>query len=151
PTRGNGTQSRWKSWPLSVNRSVDQTVNLLPEPAQNARLGDADRVGRNAKFRRDLIRTLALQDQQLKGPPSGRLELRLDQLQQPADDVAVVFLVPEPAEPALGVFQLVEHFFKLAVAGGDRPRTAGSPKSAQAVHGDRAQPAAERPAPQIVP
>src|SRR5437899_6990863 len=54
-----------------------------------------------------------------------------------------MLFVPEPAEGTVGIRKLVEHFLKMAAAGCQRAVAPGMKESAQAVHGNRAQPAAE--------
>src|SRR5262245_30680861 len=64
--------------------SIDQPLGLLAQPGQDARACDADGVGRQAQVLGHGGRRLLLEDQQAEGAPRRRLELRLDQLQQPA-------------------------------------------------------------------
>src|SRR5262245_18113162 len=78
--------------------SVHEAVDLGPEAAQHARLGDAHRHRRQAQGGGRLRRRPALEHDQAEGSPGGGLELRLEQLQQPADDVFVVLMVPGAAQ-----------------------------------------------------
>ena len=63
--------------------------------------------------------------------------------------VPVVFLVPEAAEVAVGVFQAIQSLRPGRIAGHGLGM-AGTPETAQAVDDDAAQPAAKGPAAQVV-
>ena len=76
--------------------------NLL----EDARLGEQDGVERQAQFLGDLRRRNPVEGHAAEGGQRGRLEHRLDQLHQPAQDVAVVFLVPLASKFALGIGEL---------------------------------------------
>src|SRR6185437_7369324 len=133
-----------------IIESIENAVDLLAKTAEDTRLGDAHGVGSDAQRGGDLGGALALQNQAPEGTPGRRLELRLNQLQKPARDVAVVFLIPEATKTALGVFQLIEDVGKIAVAGRHRPRMPATPEDAQTIDRDVAQPATEGTRPQIV-
>ena len=74
------------------------------------------------------------------------LELRLDQFQQSAQHVAIVFLVPGPAEVATRVAQLEKGRFLQGAALAEDGGHAGA-DILHPAHGDLAQPVAERPRP----
>src|SRR6185437_4205698 len=60
---------------------------------------------RYSQFVRDPPRLDSIEDDATKGRQRGLLEHRLDQLQQAAQNVLIVFLVPAAAEFAVGVLQ----------------------------------------------
>jgi hypothetical protein len=82
----------------SSPKSLDQPVDLLAESREDARFGDADGVARHAERLGHVARAPTFQDQLPEGRPGRRLELRLDQFEEPADDVPVVLLVPQTAQ-----------------------------------------------------
>src|SRR5262245_9709522 len=66
-------------------------------------------------------------------------------LQQAVDDIAVVLLVPEAAEIAVWILELVKHRLPGAAARVRRAGLQSPPEAAQPVDRDRAQPVAESP------
>ena len=127
--------------------SVNKPVDLLAEAREDPRLGNADGVGREIQLGSGFTGRALLEHHDLEGPPGGRLELTLDHLQQPAKDVAVVFIVPQSAQIAGGIFELIERLFRF---GGECLRPANAPETAQVIDGDGTQPAAESAAAKIM-
>jgi hypothetical protein len=89
-------------------------------------------------------RTGSNREARQEGLPGGRLELGLDQFQEPADNAAVVFLVPAAVEVALGVRQVVQGLLPKWVAP-YREGSLGPSKCAQPVQGDPPLPTAGGP------
>src|SRR5262249_29788459 len=83
---------------------------------------------------------LTAQHHTLERFPGDGLEVRADHFQQPADDVAVVLLVPQTAQPAVRVFELFQLVEEITRAGGLRPVATTTPEVAPAVDGDGPQP-----------
>ena len=88
-------------------------------------------------------RRLALQHYRPERPPGRFPELRLDQRQQPADDVGVVLPVPDPAQLAGRVAELVQPVEEVGVAAGPRPVLPGPDELLHPVNGDGPQPGPE--------
>jgi len=131
--------------------SIENTIDFLAKAAENTRFGDAHRVRGDAQIGGDLGGAFAFQHEAAEGTPRGRLELRLDQDQQPPRDVAIMFFVSKTAEMAVGIFQLIEDVPEIAAAGSNGARTPATPEDAQSIDCDVAKPTTEGTRPQIVP
>src|SRR5438874_1184749 len=81
--------------------------------------------------------------------PGSRLELRLDQFEQPANHVSVVLFVPQAAKDAVGSRKLIQDLFEMA-ARCQRAGATGMKEIAEAIHRDAAEPATKGAGPQIV-
>jgi hypothetical protein len=88
--------------------SIDELAGFLPQPAQNPRLGDDDGVDCHVQLLRHLPRRRSIQRNAAKSLPGGCGKLRLNQLQKAVEDVAVVLLIPEAAQTAVGIDELVQ-------------------------------------------
>src|SRR5207237_1210547 len=108
----------------------------LPEAAEDARFGDANGVGGEMQLGGRLPGAFVFQHEQLKRPPGGGLEFRLEQLQEAAGDMSVVLLIPKPVEAAIGILELVEDVGVAAVPGRQRAGIARAPETAEPVYGD---------------
>src|SRR5262249_4010749 len=73
-----------------MERSIEQPVELLAQPAEDPALGDVDGAQADAQLSGDLGGRLAAGDVVPVGPPGGRGELRLHELLDPAQQVGAV-------------------------------------------------------------
>lgn len=112
-----------------VTSSVDEALTFGPKSAEDARFGDEDGVDGQAQLGSDGIGRNAFQGDALEGAPGAVRELGFDLLQQPLGDEAIVLLVPEPGDAAIGVSELVEQIGEIAVAGGQGGGRGGRAKS----------------------
>ena len=67
-----------------------------------------------------------------------------DECKEPPSDVFIVFLIPQPAQIALGVFELVQNLdVEIAVSGGDGTCLLGAQEITQPIDQDATQPTTE--------
>ena len=109
----------------SIGCLADQTLAFLPQPPENARLGDQDGVYRQAQGLGHFGGRPLLEDQEAEAIPGGRGEFRLDQLHEAPDDKFVVLAIAESAQLAFGVLELGEAIVKTV----DGPRSAAPASS----------------------
>jgi hypothetical protein len=79
---------------------IEQTLNLLAQPAQNARLGDEDGVDGQAQLGRHLFGRGFVEHDAAERPPGDGPKLRLDVIEHFVRDMAIVLAVPLPAQRA---------------------------------------------------
>src|SRR5436305_351628 len=112
-------------------KSIRQSAQLLPEASEYARFGEQNGIDRHAKLGGDGGGFNAVDGDTAKGLPGFRLELGLDEFHEAAGDVLVVLLVPEKAQAAGRVGELIEHAQHVAVAGGGGAAAPGAPQGAE--------------------
>lgn len=71
-------------------RSVEEALQFLPQPGDDAKLGRVDRARRQTQLARDLGRRLPFDDQQPASSPGGRREILLHELHRPADQLLLI-------------------------------------------------------------
>ena len=111
---------------------------------QDPRLGPVDGGHGHPQLLGHLGAAGGVEGQSPEGPQRGRLELLLHRVQQAAEHVAVVLLVPLPVQVAVGVGDLLEGGDGAAAAAGRGAGADGPPVIGRAAADDGAQPGAER-------
>ena len=124
--------------------SVDEPFRLLADALQDARLRHVDGRHGQPQLLGRLRAADAVEGQAPEGSQRDRLELLFHQVQQAAEHVAVVFLVPLPIQLAVGVGDLLEGGGGAAAAAGLGARVDGPPVIGRAAADDGAQPGAKR-------
>src|SRR5262249_9608543 len=133
--------------PVTTSRQVvEQALRQLLQPPQDVRSCRVDRADREPQLAGHLRGGGPLQRRAAAGAHGGRFELPLGQLEQAAEHVPVVLLIPVAVQRAVGVLEQGEGGRGRVVSGGGGPAGRRLPVIATGVGGDRAQPGAEGPA-----
>ncbi len=130
---------------LSRPRKIlpDEPGPTFPEPSEHPRLGDENRIDGQPELGGHVVWGSFIEDHLRECLDGRRGETAANLLEKVSQQVLVVFGIPQPAQPAVGVGQFDNDLFKLFVIGGYSPATDRLAIVAETVEGHFAEPVSE--------